>query len=257
MNILPVPYVSQRLPGALKHNNDCGAASTLMVLNAYNLGKDLTVDQFYDTIYPNGDVPLSVHDLQAMLSTYKINNKWMVDIQIHDLLDIMFEQRLAIALIHYAPLVKAKLTEKINFLGAHFVVVIGMDIKHICINDPDSTGRGKGLEVPIDVFKQAWAQASLDGNPNNAAIVTTIPVQDLSVPTHPAVGNMYGFAVTNGVQINGINIRSAPNSTSALVKTIWRIETPIVHITKISGDWGQLADESGWVYMPYLNKALG
>jgi len=257
MNILPVPYVSQRLPGALQHSNDCGAASTLMVLNAYNLGKDLTVDKFYDKIYPNGDVPLSVHDLQAMLSTYKVKNKWLADMQIHDLLDILIEQCLAIALIHYAPLVVAKLTEKTNFLGAHFVVVIGMDIKHICINDPDSTRIGKGLEVPFDVFKQAWAQCSLDGNPNNAAIVTTIPVQDLSIPVSPPVGKVYGFAVNNGKQINGINVRSGPNSTSALVKTIWRLETPIVIITKISGDWGQLDDESGWVYMPYLNKAEG
>jgi len=257
MNILPVPYRSQILPGALQHNNDCGAASTLMVLNAYNLGKDLTVDQFYDKIAPSGDVSLSAGGLQAILLTYKVRNKWMVDLAVHDLFDVLIEQRLSIALIHYAPLVKAKLTEKTGFLGAHFVVVVGMDIKNICINDPYTTGRGESLEVPIDIFKQAWAQANLDGNPTNAAIVTTIPIQDLSIPIPPPVGTMYGFAIYNGRQVNGINVRSGPSSSTALVKTIWRSETPIVFITQISGEWGQLADESGWVYMPYLKKAEG
>jgi uncharacterized protein YvpB len=257
MNILPVPYVSQILPGALQHNNDCGAASTLMVLNAYNLAKDLTVDQVYTKVAPSGDVPLSASGLQVVLSSYKIRNKWVADISIHDLFDVLVDQRLAIALIHYAPLVKAKLTEKTGFLSAHFVVVVGMDIKNICINDPYSTESGAGLEVPIDIFKQAWSQCNLDGNPNNAAIVTTIPVQDLSVPIPPPTGVMYGFAVYNGRQINGINVRSGPDSSNTLVKTIWRSETPIVFITQISSDWGQLADESGWVYMPYLKKAEG
>jgi uncharacterized protein YvpB len=257
MNILPVPYVSQILPGALQHNNDCGAASTLMVLNAYNLGKDLTVDKFYDKMYPSGDLSLSASQLMTMLTTYKVKNKWVVDMHVHDLYDILVDQCLAIALIHYAPLVQAKLTEKTGFLRAHFVVVLGIDIKNICINDPYTSGSGKGLEVPVEVFKQAWAQCSLDGNPNNCAIVTTIPIQDLSVPIPPPVGVMYGFNVYNGTLINGINVRSGPASSYALVKTIWRAETPIVYITQISGEWGKLADESGWVYMPYLKKAEG
>jgi uncharacterized protein YvpB len=257
MNILTVPYVSQILPGALQHNNDCGAASTLMVLNAYNTAKDLTVDKFYDKMYPSGDLSLSASQLMAMLTTYKVKNKWMADMLIHDLFDILVEKRTAIPLIHYAPLVKAKLTEKTNFLGAHFVVLVGMDINNICINDPYSTGSGAGLEIPIEIFKQAWAQCSLDGNPNNCALATTIPIQDLSVPIPPPVGVMYGFNVYNGTLINGINVRSGPASYNTLVKTIWRAETPIVYITQISGEWGRLADESGWVYMPYLKKAEG
>jgi len=257
MNILTVPYVSQILPGALEHNNDCGAASTLMVLNAYNMAKGLSVDQVFNKINPSGDVSLSASGLQLVLSSYKIKNKWVADMLIHDLFDVLVDKRIAIPLIHYAPLVKAKISEKTNFLGAHFVVVIGMDINSICINDPYSTGSGAGLEVPIDIFKQAWAQCSLDGNPNNAAIVTTLPIQDLSVPIPPPVGVMYGFNVYNGTLINGINVRSGPASYTALVKTIWRAETPIVYITQISGDWGKLADESGWVYMPYLKKAEG
>jgi hypothetical protein len=257
MNNLPVPYQSQITPGAMQHNNDCGAASTLMVLNAYNLAKELTVDQIYDKVAPSGDISLSATGLQAVLTSYKVKNKWMADMQIHDMYDVLVDQRLAIALIHYAPLVKAKLTEKTNFLGAHFVVVVGMDIKSISLNDPYTTGSGAGIEVPIPIFKQAWSQCNLDGNPNYAAIVTTSPIQDLSVPTPPAAGTMYGFAVYNGRQINGINVRSGPASTYLLVKTIWRSETPIVFIIQISGEWGQLADESGWVYMPYLAKAEG
>ena len=257
MNILSVPYVSQILPGGLQHNKDCGAASTLMALNTYNLAKNLTVDQVYNKVAPSGDLSLSASGLQKVLASFKVSNKWVADMLIHDLFDILIDKRLAIPLIHYAALVKAKLTEKTNFLGAHFVVVIGMDINNICIHDPYTTGSGAGLEVPIDIFKQAWAQCTLDGNPNNAAIVTTIPIQDLSIPILPSEGVMYGFALFNNIQINGINVRSGPNSSTTLVKTIWRSETPIVFIIQISGDWGQLADKSGWVYLPYLKKAAG
>jgi hypothetical protein len=170
-------------------------------------------------------------------------------------LDILIDQRLAIALIHYAPLVNAHITQITSFLGAHFVVVVGIDIKSICINDPLSTGSGAGLEVPIDVFKQAWSQCSLDNNPINGAIVTTIPIQDLSTSDTPTNGVEYEIGLWGGKQILGINVRSGPSSTYSLVNTIWQAETPDIYITQISGDWGQLADGSGWVYMPYLVKA--
>jgi uncharacterized protein YvpB len=248
MNVLPVPYISQIRLGAFYHANDCGAASTLMVLQAYQLFKDKTVDWTYDMIQPSGDIALSAIGLQALLAANKISNKWVGDMKIHDLYDPLSADCPIIALIHYAPLVKASLTEKTGFLGAHFVVVIGMDIKFVYIHDPYSINLGESLPVPVAVFEQAWAQASLDGNPDHAAIVTTIPIQDLSTPeSQPPV-------IKYMLNVNGLNVRTVPGGTGSvtLVRTLWRDSTPLVTIVKISGDWGQLADYSGWVYMLYL-----
>jgi hypothetical protein len=252
--MLSVPYVSQIMPGALIHNNDCGAASALMVLRAYNLGKDLAVDQVYDLISPTGDVPLSAGGLQTLLANRLVKNTWMAGVHIHDMYDILAARRPIIALIHYAPLVKAGLTEKTGFLGAHFVVVIGMDITSICIHDPYSTGLGESIEVPIAVFEQAWAECPLDGNPDHAGIFMTLSIQDLTTPI-PQPGEIkFTFGVNNGVLINGINVRGGPGSNYAFIKTLWRTATPFVYIIKISGEWGQLADGSGWVYLPYLAR---
>lgn len=255
MNILSVPYVSQITPGALQHNNDCGAASVLMVARAYSQAKNMTVDQIYDKIAPAGDTPLSAGGLQAVLNFYQIKSKWMAGVHIHDMFDTLYERRPIIALIHYDPLVKAELTEKKVFRGAHFVVVVGMDIKSICINDPYTTGGGENLEVPIAVFEQAWTQCNLDGNPDHAGVFMTIPIQDLSIPVPAPVANQYTFTVYNGVLVNGANVRSGPAQTYPFVRTIWRTETPNVYITKISGEYGQLADGTGWVFMEFFRKA--
>lgn len=246
MNILTVPFVSQITPGALEHNNDCGAASTLMVLRAYKLGPNLTVDQVYNAIQPSGDVGLSAGGMQTLLASYNIKNKWLVDMQVHDLFDPLVEGRPAIALIHYAPLVKAGLTEKIGFLGAHFVVVIGVDIKSVCINDPYTTGSGTGKDIPIAVFRDAWAQCGQDaGNPNGGAIIMDPPIRDMSIPALVPVGVKYNLVV------NGINVRTIPGGTASdtFVRTIWRSVTPFVYIITITGNWGKLADGTGWVFV--------
>jgi len=251
MNTLQVPYVSQITPGATLHNNDCGAASVLMVLRAYRLALATSVDQIYDSIHPGGDVALSAGGLQSLLASplYGVKNKWLVDLKTSNLFEVLVGNLPAIALIHYAVLVKAGLTEKTGFLGAHFVVVIGVDIKNVCINDPYSTGSGAGREIPIAVWKDAWAQCALDGNPNGGAILMTVPIQDLSISVPPPSGVKYLL------KINGINVRAGAISATAFVRTIWRSVNPSVMITGVPGEWGKLADGTGWVFMEFLTKA--
>ncbi|MBE3085087.1 MAG: hypothetical protein IMZ64_02590, partial [Bacteroidetes bacterium] len=72
-NILPVVYVPQLLSGALEHANDCGSSSTLMLLKTYSLAKDVTVDQFYNSIHPSGDTALSAGDMQSKMKKYSLN----------------------------------------------------------------------------------------------------------------------------------------------------------------------------------------
>lgn len=255
MNNLPVPYISQITPGALIHNNDCGAACALMVARTYNQAKDKTVDQIYDRIAPAGDIPLSASGLQAALGYYGVKSLWMAGVHIHDMYDVLADWKPIIALIHYDPLVKAELTEKKSFRGAHFVVVTGMDIKSICIHDPYTTESGENLDVPIVVFEQAWSQCNLDGNPDHAGIFMTLPIQDLTATIPVPVTNRYTFTVYNGVLVNGANVRSGPSQAYSFVKTIWRTETPFVYITRISGEYGQLADGTGWLFMGFFKKA--
>jgi hypothetical protein len=256
-NILPVPHVSQIAPGALMHNNDCGAASVLMVLRSYNLAKDMTVDQVYDQLYPVGDAPLHAGVPMRSLALAGITNDWRADVHTHDMYDTLVMRCPIIALIHYAPLVDAGLTEKTGFRGAHFVVVIGMDIENIYIHDPYSLARGIALPVPVAVWNQAWTQCNLDGNSICAGIFVTLPIRDLSVLSpvnNPGVGK-YEMGIHNGVQVNGLNVRSGNGDNYPVVKTLWRATAPFVLVSRVIGDRGLLADGSGWVYMAYLRKA--
>jgi hypothetical protein len=252
--MLPVPFASQITPGALEHNNDCGAASAKMSVNAYKVGLDKSVDQFYNMIIPAGDMPLHIDGLQRVLTSYGVKNVWKAGQAVHDMYDILVMRCPIIALIHYAPLVDAGLTEKKLFKGAHFVVVIGMDIENIYIHDPYSQIMGIQLPVPVAIFNQAWSQCYLDGNPTNGSINMTIAIQDLSTPITPPGTAKYIMATVNGVAIKGINVRSGPGENYQFVKTLWRTTTPFVFITKVVGIWGLLEDGSGWVYMPYLTK---
>jgi SH3-like domain-containing protein len=105
-------------------------------------------------------------------------------------------------------------------------------------------------DISLNVFDQSWSQGHLDGNPDNGALVITIPIQDLSVPSVPPFGFKYAL------NVNGINVRSGPGSNNVLVRTIWRAQTPFVFIIQVSGEWGKLFDDTGWVFMAYLNDVL-
>jgi len=255
MNGLPVPGNSQILPGALQHGNDCGATSALDVTQGYNLDKDKTVDQVYNEIYPAGDAPLSATSLVNYLVKKGIPSEWKPEFRLKDLYESLVNKMPAILLIHYAPLVDAGLTERTGFKGAHFVVAVGMDIRFVYINDPYRTTNLYGTEIPMTTMLQAWGQCYLDGNPNNGAVITKIPLQDLS-PVQPPVpmGTVYKWAIVNGVQINGAHVRSGPATAYPIVKDIWRTTTPLITITTVTGGYGRLSDKSGWVSLSLFVK---
>jgi GH25 family lysozyme M1 (1,4-beta-N-acetylmuramidase)/uncharacterized protein YvpB len=253
VNTLKVPFISQISTSALEHNNDCGAASALMILKAYGSGSE-TVDQLYNQISPAGDSALSIGGLQQVLAKNGIKNEWKGDMKLADLFSILVADRPVIALIHYAPLVDAKLTEKTGFRGAHFVVVISMDIDYVYIHDPYSLFKGNCLPVPIPIFLQCWAQCVIDGNPINTCIVPTLPI---GTTTPPVAGTKYVFGINpaNGVPVLAVNVRSGPAQTYSLVKVLEKSTNPSIYITTISGEYGQLADKSGWVFMGYFKPA--
>ena len=251
---LIIPYVSQVTPGAQEHNNDCGAASALMVLRAYNVGLIETVDQLYNEIQPSGDTSLSIGGLQRVLANRRVTNEYKSNVQPQDLYGLLIANKPAIALIHYGALVDAGLTEFKGFRGAHFVVVIGMDIKYVYIHDPYSLTKGNCLEVPVPIFKQAMAQCNLDANPINTCIFMIPPIGDLAPIQPTGVQYNWGIDPSTGRQVMAVNVRTGPAITYSIAKVLYRSATPIT-ITQIQGEYAQLLDKSGWVYIAYFIKA--
>jgi len=255
MNILPVKPVYQLGSSANQHMNDCGSASSLMLLNTYNLANGVTVDQFYDSIYPSGDVPLSVGDMQTKMASYGLKNTWNIGTTIDMVFGYLRSKRPPLALIHYAPLVDAGVTEKTGFRGAHYVVITGIDLLNVYINDPYRTDGKVNVAVPISVFEQAWRECSLDGNPTNGCIVPNVPIQDLSVIVPPTP------TVPYVVNVSVLNVRSSPSSASSanIIGTI-KLGTK-VNVDAISGTWAHFVamtgfPSGGWSYLPYLTKVV-
>jgi hypothetical protein len=252
MNILPVPYVSQLIQGGLLHSNDCGAAAALMILRAYGLRNNYTVDQLYDSIQPSGDVYLSASGISSAMLSAGLKSEWKSGVSINSLFGILVERKPLIALVHYGRLVDAGLTQRTGFRGAHFLVVNGMDITSVYIKDSYRDDGKESVEVPINIFLEAWTQCGLDGNPNGGAIVPTIPISNLPVPP-PVVGVAYAFKSTT----DAINVRAQPTASGAWVKAIARKDSPILYITKIAGiynNWGFLSTGEGWICLDYFIK---
>lgn len=254
-NTLMVPYVSQIIPGAMEHNNDCGAASALMVMRAYNLGNE-SVDQIYNEILPSGDAALSIGGLQRVLAVRKITNEYKSNVQPYEIYNYLTQNRPVIAPIHYGTLVDAGLTERTSFRGAHFVVVIGIDVKYVFIHDPYSLTKGNCLAVPLKIFTNALLQCNLDGNPINTCIVMIPPIGDFSIVVPPPiVGVKYNWGNDPyGKPVQGVNVRSGPAVTYPIAKVLYRSSGPIT-IIQIQGEYAQLLDKSGWVYISYFIKA--
>jgi predicted double-glycine peptidase len=160
-SLLPVPYLPQLGPGAELHNNDCGAASGAMVLKAYT-GADLTPDVFYDKAHPSGGVYLGVGEIQQVLSVNRVGTTWKVNQSLGNLFMALTENKPSIVLFKYSFLSDANLTES-KFKGAHFAVVVGMDLKTIYMNDPLYAGTGgKAKAYPLDAFLDSWVGVSQD-----------------------------------------------------------------------------------------------
>lgn len=256
MKTLPITRYPQIGGGADRHNNDCLAASVKMVLDAYNLAT-LTVNDIYDSMQPVGDVALSVGQGQTYLAKMGVKNEWVGDFTYEKVFGYLSEQRPIIALIHYAPLVDNGYTERVGFRGAHFLVLSGIDIENIAIQDPYRVN-GDNIEVPLDIFWKAWTTCTADfNNPNLTGIVPYLGIQDLSVPV--PVGNTY---VMNATVKNGINVREKATSDSKLLYMLAKIDAthPVITVDQTSSDnlWLHMktgdATKDGWVWKAYLTK---
>jgi hypothetical protein len=201
--LLPVPYVSQKKEGALKFNNDCGAAAAAMLIRAYT-DQGPTPDELFEQTGAETDRFLSAGEVMALLRSFDIRSEWQVDCKREDLFETLVTQRPLITLIKYGTLRDAGLTED-SFGGPHFATVVGMDTGYIYINDPlwEEEG-GKHLAVPIHLFEQAWEEVGTDPeipNPKRGAI---IPLGKLGEKTSVAIMTVQVIAA------DGLNVRTGP-----------------------------------------------
>jgi len=248
-NTLPVSYVPQLGVLADEHGNDCGAASLLMVARSYNLALTDTVDQVYNSLSPTGDTSLSFTLLQFKLSSYGIKTERKNSTTIELLFGYLRMKKPVLTLIHYAPLVDAGLTEKKGFRGAHFIVVTGIDLDYVFINDPYRTDNVINIAIPANIFEKAWKECYIDDNPIGACIVPVLPIQDLAVPVPPTVGNYTLIPLA-------AYIRKGPGTAYAILKTIYRTPTLVISVdtATLTNGYVQLTDKSGWIWFEYLKK---
>lgn len=241
-SLLSVPYISQIGPTADAHNNDCGAASALMLLRAYHQ-IDMTVDQFYTTFGISKDVYLSVAQLRNALSSRGITTEYKANLTTQDIFAKLAAGIPVIVLFRYKILADAGLTFS-KFQGPHFAVVVGLDIKNIYIHDPlyKEANAGNAKAYPLDLFWKAWTEVGQDSknpNPTRAAIYPTAGI---------------GFQVLRKVKINNtnLNIRSEPNAKASIVGVAKKGE--VFEIQKELAGWGQIGEEK-WFNLLYTVPA--
>lgn len=242
VTLLPVPYVSQLGTGADAHANDCGAASAVMLMRAYQKST-MTPDHFYTQFNIPGDPFLSVTQIRNALNSLGIPTEFRAGMSVPDLFNLMASGKPAIVLIRYKVLFEAGLTEK-SFQGPHFAVVVGLDPKYIYIHDPlySNPLAGEAHPYPLDTFWQAWKEVATDPsfpNPERSAI---IPLAGL------------GFQVARKVKINtsSLNVRSGPGLNMSVVGSVKRGQ--IYSITREVNGWGEIGFNQ-WIKLSYTVAA--
>lgn len=238
--LLPVPYVSQLGPGADARKNDCGAASSIMLLKAYIPNFQMTPDEFYTRFaIPGADPYLSVTQLRNAMGSLGLLTDFRATLTMHDLFGFLAASKPVIVLLRYKVFEDAGLTEK-KFEGPHFAVAVGLDIRSIYIHDPlySNPADGEAHPYPLELFWRAWKEVATDPKVRNPERSAIIPVQGL------------GFQGLRRVKVNiGIlNVREGPGLNHRIVGTLKRNE--IIEIQREVSGWGEVGFNR-WVMLSY------
>ena len=240
--LLPVPYVTQLGSGADLHHNDCGAASAIMLLNAY-LNIQMTPDEFYPKFGISGDPFLSVIQLRNAMSSMGLMTDFRAGLTVQDLFAALAAGKPPIVLLRYKLLEQAGLTEQ-QFEGPHFAVVVGLDIKYVYLHDPLYTKPedGNAHAYPLDIFWNAWKDTVNDSNypgPERGALIPTVGL---------------GFRMARRVSVNQatLNIRSGPGGSYPIVGAAKKGE--VFDVLREVNGWGQIGDNR-WFALAYTLSA--
>ncbi len=239
-SILNVPYVGQVGVGANEHGNDCGPTSAAMVIGYFGLTVP-TVDSLFNEVVPSGDYYTSFGDISRLLDNRGISPNYDANVSTKDLFWILAGGVPAIALIRYGALSTIRPNK---FAGSHFIVVIGMDLDTVYINDPLNTPTtGEHVAVPMAMFETAWSTVG-DGNPQRSLIY---PNKKLGVVIEtPPIKTVYPR------DSNGCNVRKIPGdlSDSNKLRAIKYGTAMNIYIER--DGWGKISStKEEWVCMEY------
>ncbi|MCX7755981.1 MAG: N-acetylmuramoyl-L-alanine amidase [Anaerolineales bacterium] len=244
-SLLPVPYVSQLGPGADSRQNDCGAASAIMLLRAYFPNLRMTPDEFYTRFnIPGRDPYLSVNQLRGAMGSMGLFTDFQAGLTMQDLFNALAAVRPPIVLLRYSVLQAAGLTER-DFSGPHFAVVVGMDIRYIYLHDPLYTqpAHGEARPYPLEVFWRAWKEVAADPkfpNPERSAIL-------------PSVGIGAKTARRVKVNVSALNVRASGSLNAPVLRTLKQGE--VVEVVREVNGWGELDPAPGWILLSYTVPA--
>ncbi len=115
MTILDIPYVSKLEEGARKYQNDCGAASGVMLVKAYKGDQALTVDEYYRKTGNRVDKYLNVAQVKSVLNSYGIPSEWRINLSMSDVGSYIENKRPLIVLFNYGVLRKRGINTQIKF----------------------------------------------------------------------------------------------------------------------------------------------
>lgn len=256
MTILNIPYVSQLEAGAMKFRNDCGAASGVMLVQAYKGDQALTVDEYYQQTGQREDEYLSVSQVTSVLDSFGITTDWRMNLTVNDLRLFIGGNRPIIVLYNYALIRSLGIRTQIDFNGSHFAVLTGIDDFTIYLNDPLwSEDKGKDLQIPINVWLEAWTTFPLNDsgvpiNPPRGAIIPRYPID--TAPVEPIDYDPDEVSRMRIIYPYGMNVRSGPGVDHDIVDS--HNHGDIVKILKTQqwGDdlWGCL-DRERWIAILY------
>ncbi|BCY18698.1 hypothetical protein hrd7_25470 [Leptolinea sp. HRD-7] len=199
---LSVPYVGQVGDGANGHGNDCGPASAAMVIT-FAGAVCPTVDKLFDEVQPAGDAYTSFGDLSKLLDARGIDVDYDQGVSNGKLYEYLTRGMPLIALIRYGALARIRPN---LFTGSHFVVVIGIDLDTVYINDPLNTPTsGEGIAVPLEMWEDAWGTLA-DGNPQRSLLIPSMQAAASTV------------RVVYPRDKNGCNVRSVPGDATEKTK---------------------------------------
>ncbi|MGC1375230.1 MAG: N-acetylmuramoyl-L-alanine amidase [Anaerolineales bacterium] len=240
--LLPVPYVSQFGSGANPSVNDCGAASAVMLLRAYQ-DTPITPDEFHTKFASSGAPYLSVQQLWAGINSLGVSADSRTNLGMQDLFTFLAAGKPLITPLHYKTLADAGLTEQ-TFDGPYFAVVVGMDIQNIYIHDPlyANAADGEARSYPLELFGQAWKDVAADPNFPNPACSAIVPTLGI------------GFQLTRKVKVTtaSLNIRKEPALTASPAGSLKKDQ--IVEITRELNGWGEIPGV-GWISLSYTATA--
>lgn len=243
--LLPVPYVSQLGPDADLRQNDCGAASAIMLLRAYFPNLQMTPNEFYTRFnIPGRDPYLSVNQLRNAMGSMGLFTDFRAGLTLQDLFNSLAAGRPPIVLLRYSVLQAAGLTER-DFQGPHFAVAVGMDIRYIYLHDPLYTNpsEGEARPYPLELFWRSWKEVSADPkfpNPERSAI---LPIASIGAPLTRRVK----------VHVSALNVRASASLSAPILRVLKQGE--VVELAREVNGWGELAGGSGWILLSYTVPA--